>query len=449
MAHGGTEQTATKATTDNSVAETANKQFNGKYLMADAKEAFYFMQRRAAHVLRSTGYFFPSNMMHSRQNRDTWEAVKADITRLVTCPVFWLLLVLACISCAAASVAVLLWVLCTPLLLRNSDFLTWALRENTVKYHGKVAWVTGGSTGIGLAICKQLAVRGVKGIIITGRSLSRLEAARGQIVLYAQSQGVTVSEDDILLLPLDLTKGLRPEKGGEEAAAAEEWEKTVQQAIQWRGGVDILFNNAGRLAVGCLPPTETFTEVMDANFFSVIKLTNLLLPHMRARDQGHIVFTNSSSAYFNFGGFNAYATSKVALLSFSNLLRQDLRGCGSKGVMVTSVHPGYIETDIHRNVCDPLVDSTCNRDLHVEWNQKGLDVDFAALLILRAVSRDLEEAWLAVPMGLLRIYVSYYLPQFVRIARRFTAKKECALTSEYREAIVSQLTGCHNNGSRK
>lgn len=143
MAHGRTEHTATKATTDNSVAVIANKQFNGKHLMADAKEAFYFMQRRAAHVLRSTGYFFPYNMMNSRQNRDAWEAIKADTTRLVTCPVFWLVLVLACISCAAASVAVILWVLCTPLLLRNSDFLTWALRENTAKYNGKVAWVTG------------------------------------------------------------------------------------------------------------------------------------------------------------------------------------------------------------------------------------------------------------------------------------------------------------------
>lgn len=79
----------------------------------------------------------------------------------------------------------------------------------------------------------------------------------------------------------------------------------------------------------------------------------------------------------------------------------------------------------------------------------GLDVDFTALLILRAVSRDLEEAWLAVPMELLQMYISYYLPQVLRIARHFTAKKECALTSEYREAVVSQLTGCHNNGSRK
>lgn len=429
------------------LSEVPIKQFDGKHFMGDAKEALYFLQHRAAEIIGSLGFCsYSSNMKNTRSAKNFWDAIKVDVTRLVTAPAFWALLVLASMN-AAASVATILWVFCAPLLLHNSDFFTWALRENRAKYTGKVVWVTGGSTGIGLAICKHLSVRGVKGLIITGRYLSRLETAREQILSYARSQGATMEQEDILLLPLDLTKGLRPEKGGEEASAAEMWEETVQQAIHWRGGVDILFNNAGRLAVGCLPPTETFAEVMDANFLSVIKLTNLLLPHMRARDQGHIVFTNSSSAHFNFGGFNAYATSKVALLSFSNLLRQDLRGCGSKGVLVTSVHPGYIETNIHQNLSDPLVDDSCNREVKVKWNQKGLDLDFATSLILRAVSRDLEEAWLAVPVGLLPMYVGYYFPHLVQFARRFTAKKECAITSEYREAIVSQLTGC--NGNRK
>ncbi|KAL8427597.1 hypothetical protein Efla_005772 [Eimeria flavescens] len=201
------------------------------------------------------------------------------------------------------------------------------------------------------------------------------------------------------------------------------------------------------------------------------------------------------SAYFGFGGFNAYATSKVALLSFANLLRrmslstpsksfiivltswssaiyaaafvsavsrvlqmvgsnapflscglalcaEDLRGCGSKGVLVTSVHPGYIATKLHQNITDPLVDASCDRSANVEWNQNGLDLDVASALILRAVSRDLEEAWMAVPVGMLQMYVGFYLPNFLHFARRFSAKKECAVTSEYREAIVSQLTGC-------
>lgn len=381
--------------------------------------------------------------------RDGCAALKADLMRLVTYPLFWILLVLACVSGAAATVAGFMWVLCAPLLLRNSDFITWALSENSAKFKGKVVWVTGGSSGIGLAVCKQLATREVKALIITGRSMPRLEKAGHQIVAHAKANGAKFGEEDLLLLPLDLAKGLRPELGGEEEAAAHAWDRAVQTALQWRGGVDILFNNAGRLALGCLPSTETFSEVMDSNFISVVKLTNLVLPHMRARDEGHIVFTNSSSAYFSFAGYNAYATTKAALLAYTNLLRQDLRGCGSAGVVITSVHPGYIDTNINLNISDPLVDSSCERNVTVKWDQTGLDVDVAAGLILRAVSRDLEEAWLAAPVGLFQMYLGFYLPQFLRFARRFTAKRECALTSEYRESVVSQLTGGNSSNKNK
>ncbi|KAL8275970.1 hypothetical protein Esti_000086 [Eimeria stiedai] len=128
---------------------------------------------------------------------------------------------------------------------------------------------------------------------------------------------------------------------------------------------------------------------------------------------------------------------------------EDLRGCGSKGVLVTSVHPGYIATNLHQNITDPLVDSSCDRSTSVQWEQNGLDVDVAASLILRAVSRDLEEAWMAVPVGLLQMYLGFYLPNFLYFARRFSARRECAITSEYRETIVSQLTKCSSNISNK
>lgn len=105
--------------------------------------------------------------------------------------------------------------------------------------------MSGGSSGIGLAVCKQLATREVKGLILTGRSMSRLEKARHQILAHAKANKAKFGEDDLLLLPLDVAKGLRPELGGEEEAAAHLWDKAVQTALLWRGGVDILFNNAG------------------------------------------------------------------------------------------------------------------------------------------------------------------------------------------------------------
>ncbi|KAL8435795.1 hypothetical protein ACSSS7_002172 [Eimeria intestinalis] len=292
MAHGTNAQTATKANMNQS-ADALNKQVDGKYPMTEAKEALHFVQRHLVQLVRSAGSSsFAKNMMNSRSTKDALEALKSDFARLITSPTFWIAAVLGSIAGLAGFVMLLLWVLCAPLLLRNSDFLTWALSEHREKFKGKVVWVTGGTTGIGLAICKHLTMRNVRGLIITGRFQDRLEKARGELISYAASHGVSLSPEDFLLLPIDLSKGLRPE---DDAATREAWENTVQQAIQWKGGVDILFNNAGRLSVGCLPPTETFAEVMDANVLSAIKLTNLVLPHMRARDHGHIVFTNSSS----------------------------------------------------------------------------------------------------------------------------------------------------------
>ncbi|KAL8427598.1 hypothetical protein Efla_005773 [Eimeria flavescens] len=295
MAHGSCGQTATKANT-NSIVEASNREIGGKYPMADAKEALHFLQRHAVNLMRSvSSSAYVRKIMESHSTRDALEALKTDMARLVTSPTFWVMLVLGCITGCAGCVVALMWVICAPLFLRNCDFLTWALRENKEKYKGKVVWVTGGSSGIGLSLCKHLSLRGIKGLIITGRYIDRLEKAKEELLSFAASRGASIKAEDVLLLPLDLSTGLRPQMGGEEATTSEAWEQMVHQAVHWRGGVDILFNNAGRLSVGCLPPTETFSEVIDANFMSAVKLTNLILPHMRAKDQGHIVFTNSSS----------------------------------------------------------------------------------------------------------------------------------------------------------
>ncbi|OEH77112.1 short-chain dehydrogenase reductase family protein [Cyclospora cayetanensis] len=186
-------------------------------------------------------------MLRSASYQDSWEPIKSDITRLVTRPLFWLMGAFACVVSAAAYLPGILWVTCAPLLLRNSDFFTWAVEENPKKFKGRIVWVTGGSTGIGLAICKQLSLRDLKGLIITGRSLARLETARNAILAFSHSQGGRMKEEDILLLPLDLSKGIRVQgRGADDAPEMQEaWEETIHKAVHWRGGVDILFNNAG------------------------------------------------------------------------------------------------------------------------------------------------------------------------------------------------------------
>lgn len=73
-----------------------------------------------------------------------------------------------------------------------------------------------------------------------------LETARREIVAFAKAKGVDFSEDDILLIPLDLSRGLRPDHGDEEKSHDSKWKEAVDRAVSWRGGVDTLINNAGK-----------------------------------------------------------------------------------------------------------------------------------------------------------------------------------------------------------
>lgn len=371
--------------------------------------------------------------------RTFWESNKADVIRLAGLPVFWLLCVVLGISVSVGFVAGALWVICAPLLQRNCDFLTWAVTEKRDRFVGKVAMVTGAASGLGVSLCRMLALRGVKGIVMADADEKRLQGAVVQIIRECKAQGVNRTEDDFLLIPLDGSKGLRPYNGKPEAEADTAWQHAVKNALQWRGGVDFLFHNAGQLALGCFPSTETCAKVLDANVLSAIRLTNLVLPHMQARDSGNIIFTNSAAAYMFLGGMNAFSTSKAALLSYASILRQDLRGTGSFGVHVTSVHLGCLKTRLSENICDPLVDpALAAKDSRL--SKCGLEVDATVGLLLRAVSRNLEESWIAEPKYLLAMYVAYYLPQFVRFLQPFLAAKQCTAVTEVHERIISELT---------
>lgn len=72
-----------------------------------------------------------------------------------------------------------------------------------------------------------------------------LDKARKDIVAFAKGKGVVISEDDIFLIPLDLSRGLRPDLSDDEKSHDEKWKAAVARGISWRGGVDVLINNAG------------------------------------------------------------------------------------------------------------------------------------------------------------------------------------------------------------
>ena len=180
---------------------------------------------------------------------------------------------------------------------------------DAIDLSGKTAIVTGSSSGIGLATVRKLRAAGVR---VAGGA-RRVDRTEGDVVLE-----------------LDVR---------DEASAA----AFVEAAVAELGGVDILFNNAG-LALGRAPFTESTLDdeerVLHTNVDGVLRMTRLVLPHIR--DRGHIVFMGSIAGRQPYPGGASYIASKYAVRGFSYAIREDLLG---RPIRVTTVDAGLVETE--------------------------------------------------------------------------------------------------------
>lgn len=165
------------------------------------------------------------------------------------------------------------------------------------------------------------------------------------------------------------------------------------------GAIDILVNNAGVGAAGRFMDSEpaTWRRVLDINVTGVMLCCHLFLPPMLERGRGHIVNLASMASYFASPEMAVYATSKYAVLGFSEALRGDLK---KKGIGVTAICPGVVNTNI---VDTSIVE--CNAD---NWrsdaarfySQRNYPPSKVAKAILKAVEKNTAvkpvtpEAWI-------------------------------------------------------
>jgi NAD(P)-dependent dehydrogenase (short-subunit alcohol dehydrogenase family) len=186
---------------------------------------------------------------------------------------------------------------------------------------GKVAIVTGGSRGIGLAIARALVADGVH-VTITGRDEAHLAAARKRI------EGA--GPGSVEALPADV----RTPADAEHMTSA-----TVARF----GGLDILINNAGVgrfVEVADMTP-EQWAEVIDTNLSGVFYACRAAIPHLRRRGGGFIVNVSSLAGKNPFSGGAAYCASKAGLNAFSEALMQEVR---YDDIRVSYVMPGSVAT---------------------------------------------------------------------------------------------------------
>lgn len=191
-----------------------------------------------------------------------------------------------------------------------------------MKLQNKVALVTGGSTGIGKAVCLAYAAEGAKVVINYWNTPEEAEQVRAEIVAAG---GEAMTEQ------ADVTK--EAEIGRMVQAIGEVW-----------GGVDILVNNAG------IYPNKPWTEiteadwdlVMDVNLKSCFFVSKAVFPHMKARGYGKII--NVSSVTFLSGqkGFVHYVASKGGIVGFTRSLAREI---GEHGIGVNVISPGAVMTE--------------------------------------------------------------------------------------------------------
>jgi NAD(P)-dependent dehydrogenase (short-subunit alcohol dehydrogenase family) len=190
-----------------------------------------------------------------------------------------------------------------------------------LKLKGKVAVITGGSVGIGLAVAEGLAAEGVH-LALCARNEERLREAGERI---RQAGGVRV-----LAIPADVTK-------------AADITAMAQQIEEEFGGADILINNAGTGSEEKImeAPDEKWQRYWDLHVMAAVRMSRAIVPLMRNRGGGVIVNNASICAKQPLGYEPIYNTTKAALVMFSKCLANELIG---ENIRVNTISPGLILT---------------------------------------------------------------------------------------------------------
>jgi NAD(P)-dependent dehydrogenase (short-subunit alcohol dehydrogenase family) len=187
--------------------------------------------------------------------------------------------------------------------------------------HGKIALVTGASSGIGEATAKRLAKAGYK-------------------VYGTSRRGATVSSGPFEMLSLDVTSDASVEAA-------------VTEVIRRSGRIDLLVNNAGfGVAPGGAEESslDQARAIFDTNFFGLVRMTRAVIPHMRRKGRGRIINIGSVLGFLPMPFGALYAATKHAVEGYSESLDHELR---TWGIRVSVIEPAYTKTPFDANFIEP------------------------------------------------------------------------------------------------
>jgi gluconate 5-dehydrogenase len=241
----------------------------------------------------------------------------------------------------------------------------------------QTAIITGGASGLGLAITRCMVGAGAKVVVISVESPEIVSDTLGEF------------GDKVVYYQFDITN-------------TDKTEELVERIIKENGNISILVNNAGN---HCKKPieemtVEDFCRVLNVHLVGAFALTKALIPHMKANKKGSILFQASMTSYIGQPNITGYSTAKAGYLGMVHTLTSE---CGADGVRVNAIAPGWIDTPMFHKATDndpPRLNKIMGR-IPMKTVGDPMDIGMAAVFLCSDAARYITGVCLPVDGGAL------------------------------------------------
>jgi short-subunit dehydrogenase len=253
-------------------------------------------------------------------------------------------------------------------------------------FKDKIVWITGASSGIGEALAYALARQGAK-LVLSARRESELNRVADACRLFGSMTHV---------MPFDMID-------------LSVHEEKVNEVIRTYGKIDFVILNAGVSQRSFIQNTKfvVYRQLFEVNFFSIVSLTQAILPIFKNQKSGRFVAIASVAGRISTPRRAAYGATKHALIGFFDSLRAEVH---DDGIRVTTILPGYIKTNISMHALNEEGEKYGIMDPN---QAKGLDVNVTAQAILNAIYAGKNEFFIGGKLEALGLFVKRFFPELL------------------------------------
>jgi short-subunit dehydrogenase len=231
-----------------------------------------------------------------------------------------------------------------------------------MSFKGKTAWITGASSGIGEALTAALLEEGAF-VILSGRRVEELKRV-------AQRHGNATL--------------IHPFEASDFAVLGD----MANKALDWRGGIDLLVNNAGisQRSLAVDTSFDVYRRIVDIDLLSPIALTQAVLPSMVARKSGHIAAVSSVAGKVGAPLRTAYCAAKHGVIGYFDALRAEVET--AYNIRVSTIIPGSVKTAVAANALNADGTTRGVSDVNID---NGIPADVAGQTILAGLNNGDRE----------------------------------------------------------